>query len=328
MQGVCFCVAPCRVWIIQQGAKPVIDLGSASVVADECGEWIGEQRYYPFGEARLSASGILTDQLFTGQREMAGLGIYHYGARFYSPYINRFLSADTIIPGGVQGYDRYAYVNNNPLRFTDPTGHMMQTEDGGGKPKKSCPSCAKANQEKVRKQRETDKPIKSSTYTQADRPVVITNPLPPVVSQTQTPIPLETQTPVPLGAQRNFEPITTLTPTRPPGWIPSRDPEWFQYVDEQDMILDVSGLGLDLITRGTGGRVTNALQVLGKSLDWTDATFGAVQTIQDTSGGSADWYTYASFTTDIFGLRYPVILDAVGITFNIFHAHQLANQYP
>ncbi len=35
----------------------------------------------------------------------------------------RFTSADTIIPGGVQGYDRYAYVNNSPVNYTDPSGH-------------------------------------------------------------------------------------------------------------------------------------------------------------------------------------------------------------
>jgi RHS repeat-associated protein len=61
---------------------------------------------------------------------MAGLGIYHYGARFYSPYINRFLSADTIVPSyaNPQSLNRYSYVNNNPLRYVDPTGHMI--DDG------------------------------------------------------------------------------------------------------------------------------------------------------------------------------------------------------
>ncbi len=40
----------------------------------------------------------------------------------------------TTVPGGVQGNDRYAYVNNNPLRYTDPTGHMSTcgVEGGGG----------------------------------------------------------------------------------------------------------------------------------------------------------------------------------------------------
>ena len=42
-----------------------------------------------------------------------------------SPYINRFLSADTIIsdPGNPQSLNRYSYVLENPLKYSDPTGH-------------------------------------------------------------------------------------------------------------------------------------------------------------------------------------------------------------
>jgi RHS repeat-associated protein len=84
------------------------------------------------GETRLSTGTIFTDKLFTGQREMAGLGIYHYGARFYSPKLGRFLSPDTIIPGAAnpQAYNRYSYVLGNPLRYIDPTGHSQcQTQE-------------------------------------------------------------------------------------------------------------------------------------------------------------------------------------------------------
>jgi len=73
-------------------------LGSASVMTDVGGNVVGEQRYYPFGETRWSTGSMFTDKLYTGQREMAGLGIYHYGARFYSPKLGRFLSADTVVP--------------------------------------------------------------------------------------------------------------------------------------------------------------------------------------------------------------------------------------
>lgn len=38
--------------------------------------------------------------------------------------IGRFIQADTIVPGGVQGLDRYAYVFNHPLTNIDPTGHF------------------------------------------------------------------------------------------------------------------------------------------------------------------------------------------------------------
>ena len=66
-------------------------LGSASVVTYGFGSQIGtivpgaDVRYLPFGEARSDTDLMLTDKLFTGQREITGLGIYHYGARFYSP---------------------------------------------------------------------------------------------------------------------------------------------------------------------------------------------------------------------------------------------------
>jgi YD repeat-containing protein len=65
-------------------------LGSASVVTDANGVTLssgGEQRYSPYGGERLTPGISTTDKLFTGQRD-TGLGIYHYGARFYSPYIN------------------------------------------------------------------------------------------------------------------------------------------------------------------------------------------------------------------------------------------------
>jgi RHS repeat-associated protein len=45
---------------------------------------------------------------------------------WFSPYINHFVSADTIVPGytNPQSLNRYSYVANNPVRYTDPTGHM------------------------------------------------------------------------------------------------------------------------------------------------------------------------------------------------------------
>jgi len=109
-------------------------LGSASVVTDASGNIVGENRYYPFGETRAATGSILTDRLFTGQREMTGLGIYHYGARFYSPKLGRFLSPDSIVPGyaNPQNLNRFSYTVNNPLRYTDPTGHMVDAGGGGG----------------------------------------------------------------------------------------------------------------------------------------------------------------------------------------------------
>jgi hypothetical protein len=66
----------------------------------------------------------------------AGFASPHYFAMeswSSSPYINRFLSADTIVPGygNPQNLNRYSYVLNNPLLYTDPTGHKPCEEYAG-----------------------------------------------------------------------------------------------------------------------------------------------------------------------------------------------------
>jgi len=50
--------------------------------------------------------------------------------RIYDPMIGRFLQADPIIqePYNSQNYNRYAYVINNPLAHTDPSGYSFWTE--------------------------------------------------------------------------------------------------------------------------------------------------------------------------------------------------------
>jgi RHS repeat-associated protein len=65
-----------------------------------------------------------TDVGFTGQRLDESTGLMFYQARYYDPLTARFISADTIVPdpGNPQDFNRYTYVRNNPLGYTDPTG--------------------------------------------------------------------------------------------------------------------------------------------------------------------------------------------------------------
>jgi len=83
-------------------------------------------RYNPFGAYRRGSGYNYTDKKFTGQQEEGGdpLGLYDYGARFYSTVLGRFISGDPLVPqpADPQALDRYSYVRNNPLRYTDPTG--------------------------------------------------------------------------------------------------------------------------------------------------------------------------------------------------------------
>ena len=97
---------------------------------DALGAKLAEMRYKSFGETRYSSGALGTYYKFTGQREQTELGLYFYQSRWYDPVLGRFASADNLLPGGAQGLDRYAYVSNNPVRYTDPTGHYRVEEPG------------------------------------------------------------------------------------------------------------------------------------------------------------------------------------------------------
>jgi RHS repeat-associated protein len=86
-------------------------------------------RYLPFGDWRRQPTADLTDIGFTGHKSNNvgnnDIGLIYMNARFYLPNTNRFISADTIVPNPTnpQSWNRYSYGYNNPLRYTDPTGH-------------------------------------------------------------------------------------------------------------------------------------------------------------------------------------------------------------
>ena len=99
-------------------------LGSVSLATDASGAVVARQRYYPYGGMRWSSGTSPTDFTYTGQRDV-GLGLMHYGARYYLPGLGRFVSADTVAPGiGSQGLNRYMYVRGNPILYNDPSGHF------------------------------------------------------------------------------------------------------------------------------------------------------------------------------------------------------------
>ena len=99
-------------------------LGSVSAVADTNGNLVNTTLYEPWGTTRYENGDDITAYGYTGQMQEGD--IYFYQSRWYDPDIGRFMQADTIVPLQVQGtqaFDRYAYVNNNPLRYTDPSGN-------------------------------------------------------------------------------------------------------------------------------------------------------------------------------------------------------------
>ena len=93
------------------------------------GQVVHQARFLPFGGGRswdeIDTTAWL-DRGYTGHLHNDEIGLIYMNARYYVPSIGRFASADTIVPDPTnpQQFNRYAYVLNNPLRFTDPTGHI------------------------------------------------------------------------------------------------------------------------------------------------------------------------------------------------------------
>jgi RHS repeat-associated protein len=111
-------------------------LGSTSLLTNSSGtiQTNTVARYLPFGGFRTTPTQAITDQGYTGHQHNNlpdnNLGLIYMNARYYIPGIGRFASADTLIPEprNSQSYNRYSYVYNNPLKYSDPTGHCAVIE--------------------------------------------------------------------------------------------------------------------------------------------------------------------------------------------------------
>jgi len=117
-------------------------LGSVAVVTDDTGNVVsgGRNFFDAWGAMRnndgtpdtscslplAARTNTTTTRGYTGQEQMPDVCLDNYNARIYDPQIGRFMSADDIVPDAYysQSYNRYTYVENGPLSFTDPTGHM------------------------------------------------------------------------------------------------------------------------------------------------------------------------------------------------------------
>lgn len=100
--------------------------GSVTAVGNSSGAPAAINTYDEYG---IPGIGNLGRFQYTGQTWLSDLGFYYYKARMYSPTLGRFLQPDPI--GYGDGMNRYAYVGNNPVNFTDPTGLFCSKMRGG-----------------------------------------------------------------------------------------------------------------------------------------------------------------------------------------------------
>jgi RHS repeat-associated protein len=109
-------------------------LGSTSVVYNKDTATIDEDLdYYPYG-GLASTDAVPQVYKFTGKERDSESGLDYFGARHYGSSLGRFMAPDNVFTdqeqNDPQSWNMYAYVRNNPLGYTDPTGNAcVQSED-------------------------------------------------------------------------------------------------------------------------------------------------------------------------------------------------------
>jgi RHS repeat-associated protein len=109
-------------------------------------KWLCLNQYYPFGGFRTTPTAGLTDVGFTGHRHnnigagAENIGLIYMQARWYLPGVGRFASADVLVPDPTnpQQFNRYSYVLNNALRYTDPSGRYCYDPSAGAELMGTC----------------------------------------------------------------------------------------------------------------------------------------------------------------------------------------------
>jgi RHS repeat-associated protein len=104
-------------------------LGSSAVITDSNGAFLVKEKFSALGwnentTAEENTMAGVTRHEFTGHEGLDNVWLVNMNGRIYQPSGSMFLSPDPNIPnpGDTQSYNRYSYVNNNPLTYVDPSG--------------------------------------------------------------------------------------------------------------------------------------------------------------------------------------------------------------
>lgn len=95
-------VATARIGDVMGDTTPAVkynlenNIYSSIVVLDNVGSIVNTQEYYPFGETSFGSYAKKRYQ-YVGKERDEESGLYYYGARYYSPWIARFISCDPLV---------------------------------------------------------------------------------------------------------------------------------------------------------------------------------------------------------------------------------------
>ena len=106
-------------------------LGSVIAASWPDGNAMFREAYFPYGARYQGPSGDAVSSVwstmapwFTGKMEDPTTGLIYMGRRWYFPIARRFVSLDpaAFSPDNGISFNRYAYANDNPLKYVDPDG--------------------------------------------------------------------------------------------------------------------------------------------------------------------------------------------------------------
>ncbi|NEP09959.1 MAG: hypothetical protein F6K14_07000 [Symploca sp. SIO2C1] len=98
-------------------------LGSTALVTDAGGNFVNQTVYDPYGEVGAYGGDNISRPKFTGKEFDNNSELYYFGARYYDPFISRFLTPDP----ARQYFSPYVYGNGDPLSGIDPDGEQFVT---------------------------------------------------------------------------------------------------------------------------------------------------------------------------------------------------------
>jgi len=96
------------------------ELGSITHILDEEGQILNHYEYDAFGNTTICEEIVSNRFRYTGQQYDKVTEQYYLRARYYNPIIGRFLQEDSYYNDGL---NLYAYCENNPVRYIDPSGY-------------------------------------------------------------------------------------------------------------------------------------------------------------------------------------------------------------
>ncbi|WP_347324087.1 RHS repeat domain-containing protein, partial [Paenibacillus wenxiniae] len=109
--------------------------GDVVQMAGTDGSLVNSYQYDEWGNLTQQKETVANEFKYAGETYDAETGLYYLKARYYDPNVGRFLNEDTV-EGQIDNplsLNIYSYVQGNPLRYTDPTGNLIQESynDGG-----------------------------------------------------------------------------------------------------------------------------------------------------------------------------------------------------